>query len=125
MSDAISNLMDSNLLQVFNERDDDRRAAAIARTYTDEVSWTSDEGVTVGHDALQDKARELLDGAPGLEFSKDGAVHQTRDFGFLAWHLGPPGGPPVVSGFDAAVIGDGRIRQLYTVITASPGAPES
>jgi hypothetical protein len=125
MPDVISNLMDSNLLGVFNERDDDWRAAAIADTYTDDVIWTSDEGVTVGHGDLQARGRELLAGASGLKFTKDGEVRQTRDFGFLAWRLGPPGGGCVVSGFDAAVISDGRIRQLYTVITASPGAPES
>jgi hypothetical protein len=51
MPDVNSNLMDSNLLGVCNERDDDRRAAAIARVYTDDAIWTSDEAVTVGHGA--------------------------------------------------------------------------
>jgi hypothetical protein len=45
MPDVNSNLMDSNLPRVCNERDDDRRAAAIARIYTDDAIWTSDEAV--------------------------------------------------------------------------------
>lgn len=116
MSDAISNLMDSNLLAVFNEPDDDRRAEAIARTYADDVSWSDDEGVVVGIAALATKAGELTTRFAGLEFTKLGEVRQTSNFGFLAWSLGPRGGEPVATGFDAAVIADGRIAQLFTVV---------
>lgn len=116
MSDTISNLMDSNLLAVFNEPDETRRAAAIATTYTDDVSWSDDEGVVVGRAALTAKATALRAQFDGLEFSKVGEVRQTGNFGFLAWRLGPPGGDPVATGFDAAVIADGRIAQLFTVV---------
>ncbi|MET0899981.1 MAG: nuclear transport factor 2 family protein [Mycobacterium sp.] len=108
--------MDSNLLAVFNEPDDERRAEAIARTYTDEVAWSDDDGVTVGRAALAAKAQELVSRFAGLEFSKVGEVRQTSNFGLLAWRLGPPGGEPVATGFDAAVIADGRIAQLFTVV---------
>ena len=50
--DTIADLMTSNLLRVFNERDDARRMEAIARTYTADVTWTDDEGVITGHAAL-------------------------------------------------------------------------
>ena len=116
MSDTISNLMDLNLLSVFNEPDPDRRAEAIAKTYTEDVSWSDDEGVVVGRDALATKAQELVSRFAGLEFSKVGEVRQNINFGFLAWRLGPPGGDPVATGFDAAVIVDGRIAQLFTVV---------
>nr|WP_228768967.1 nuclear transport factor 2 family protein [Mycolicibacterium malmesburyense]CRL77898.1 hypothetical protein CPGR_04451 [Mycolicibacterium malmesburyense] len=82
MSESIERLMESNLLRVFNERDADRRRAAIADTYSPEVRWTDDEGVCVGHEALDAKAQALQDGQlAGLSFIKAGPVHQTRGFG--------------------------------------------
>jgi hypothetical protein len=68
-------LMEANLLQVFNERDPARRREVIARTYAVDVRWTDDDGTTVGHDALNTKAHQLLDGPlAGLEFVKKGGV---------------------------------------------------
>ncbi|MGE2723036.1 hypothetical protein [Mycolicibacterium celeriflavum] len=71
MSETIERLMESNLLRVFNERDADRRKAAIADTHSPEIRWTDDEGVSVGHDALDAKAQALQDGQlAGLSFTR-------------------------------------------------------
>ena len=122
MSDKIEQLMESNLLRVFNERDFDRRMVAIDDTYAPQVRWTDDEGVTVGQDALNAKAQALLDGQmAGLSFVKAGPVYQTRGFGYLAWNVvAPRSDEPIVSGFDVALIDDERITDLFTVITAAP-----
>jgi hypothetical protein len=117
MDDVVAQLMEANLLSVFGESDPGRRAAAIARTYADDVVWTDAEGVTTGRDALAAKAKQLLDGMQGLVFTKSGKVQQAQNFGYLAWQLGPEGRDPVATGFDAAVVTDGRISALYTVIT--------
>ena len=121
-SNTITQLMESNLMRVFNERDSDRRLSAIGDTYAPQVRWTDDEGVSVGHDALNAKAQALQDGQlAGLSFVKAGPVHQTRGFGYLAWNVVTPGSDaPIVSGFDVALINDERITDLFTVITASP-----
>jgi hypothetical protein len=122
MSDVIEQLMESNLLRVFNESDGDRRMAAIGETYAPQVRWTDDEGVSVGHDALNAKAQALQDGQlAGLTFVKAGPVYQTHGFGYLAWNVVAPGSDvPIVSGFDVAIIDGERITDLFTVITASP-----
>lgn len=122
MSESIERLMESNLLRVFNERDADRRRAAIADTYSPDVRWTDDEGVSVGHDALDAKAQALQDGQlAGLSFVKAGPVHHTRGFGYLAWNVVAPGSTtPIVSGFDVALIAEDRITDLFTVITGAP-----
>lgn len=62
MSDKIEQLMESNLLRVFNERDFDRRMVAIDDTYAPQVRWTDDEGVTVGQDASMRKRKRCLTG---------------------------------------------------------------
>ena len=59
MSDAITRLMEANLLAVFDERDPQRRADAISGTYSPDVQWFDDEGVATGHAALDAKAAEL------------------------------------------------------------------
>jgi hypothetical protein len=117
MTETISNLMEANLLGVFNERDAQLRAVAIESTYAPDVRWTDDEGVSVGREALEAKAKPLQSQMQGLVFTIASPVYQTRGLGYLAWKLGPAGGDPVASGFDVAVVRNDLISELYTVIT--------
>src|ERR1700719_2398025 len=122
MTEIISNLMEANLLGVFNERDAQRRAVAIESTYAPDVRWTDDEGVSVGREALEAKAKALQSQMQGLVFDKAGPVYQTRGLGYLAWKLGPEGGDAVATGFDVAIVRDDLISELYTVITSQTDA---
>jgi len=116
MPDVLESLMRANLLEVFGERDADRRLEAIRRTYTPDVVFADAEGQLEGHDALQAKAQEILDGAPGFVFRPAGDVYQVQDLGYLAWELGPADGAPVVSGVDMGFVRDGRLARVYTVV---------
>ncbi|OJW02781.1 MAG: hypothetical protein BGO39_06030 [Chloroflexi bacterium 54-19] len=116
MSETIINLMRANLLEVFNERDEARRLAAIARTYTEDVVFYDPEEVVTGHNALNEKARDLLEKATGFVFSPAGPAYANHNLGYLDWIFGPEGQPPVVSGIDIALIKDGRIATLYTIL---------
>ena len=51
------------------------------------MQWIDDEGIAVGHEALQAKAAELQEKLPGLHFVKAGPVRRTRGLGFLAWEV--------------------------------------
>jgi hypothetical protein len=117
VTETVNNLMEANLLGVFNERDAQRRALAIERIYAPDVRCTDDEGITVGREALDAKATALQSQMEGLVFTKASPVYQTVGLGYLAWKLGPDGGDPVASGFDVAVVRDDLISELYTVIT--------
>jgi hypothetical protein len=126
MTQTVSDLMEANLLGVFNERDARRRALAIQNIYAPDVRWTDDEGTTVGREALEAKARALQSQMHGLVFTKAGPVYQTRGFGYLAWQLGPEGGDAVAAGFDAAIVRDDVISELYTVLTSqTEGQPDA
>ena len=117
MTETIHRLMLSNLLEVFDERDPERRRDAIARTYAPDVRWTDDEGVTVGHADLDAKAKKLQSTLGPLRFIAASPVHQTTGFGYLAWHVVAEGDDtPQVSGFDVAIIRDDVIAELYTVL---------
>jgi hypothetical protein len=117
MTETVNNLMEANLLGVFNERDPQRRALAIESTYAADVRWTDDEGITFGREALDAKAAALQSQMEGLVFTKAGPVYQTLGLGYLAWKLGPDGGDSVATGFDVAIVRDDLISELYTVIT--------
>jgi hypothetical protein len=112
----IAELMQANLMAVFNERDAERRRAVIARTYRPDVRFSDPEETVVGHDAVDAKAQRLLDEAPDFGFTPAGPVRVVHDLGHLAWEFGPEGGPPVVRGVDIALVQDGLIAGLYTLL---------
>ncbi|GHG00739.1 MULTISPECIES: nuclear transport factor 2 family protein [Amycolatopsis] len=113
---TVAELMEANLLRVFNERDDERRAKAIAETYAPDVEFADPEGTVTGRESLNAKAKGLLDQSPGFAFTPAGPVLVNHDLGHLAWALGPDGGPPVVRGIDVALVEDGLIKKLYTML---------
>ena len=113
---TVEELMRSNLLGVFNERDAGPRRDAIARTYTPDVTFSDPDSTVTGPDEIDAKARGLLDGAPGFEFVPDGPVRVAADLGQLGWGFGPPGQPPVVRGVDIALVAHGRITRLWTLL---------
>ncbi|GAA4702525.1 hypothetical protein GCM10023215_47260 [Pseudonocardia yuanmonensis] len=113
---TIEELMKANLTGVFNERDAERRRAVIARTYAPDVEFSDPEETLRGHEAIDAKAQKLLDEAPGFAFTPDGPVRVADDLGYLAWNFGPQGEPPVVRGVDVALVQDGLIARLYTLL---------
>lgn len=117
MSDDITRLMEANLLAVFDERDPQRRAAAIATTYSPDVQWFDDEGIATGHAELDAKAAELQEKLTGLHFVAAGPVRRTRGLGVLAWEVRTPDDTAVATGFDVAEIAEGRIAKLWTILT--------
>jgi hypothetical protein len=114
----IRELMLANLFAVFNERDPKRRLDVIARNYTEDVTWSDPDGTTQGREAMNEQAQKLLDRLPGFVFSAAGPVHVSRDLGLLNFNLGAPKQPPAVSGVDVALVRDGRIAVLHTLLTA-------
>jgi hypothetical protein len=117
-SARIRELMLVNLFAVFNERDEERRLKAIADNYTQDVIWTDPDGTTHGHKAMNERAQNLLDGIPDFVFTAAGQIHVSLDLGHLAFNLGVPEQPPAVSGYDVALVRDGRIAVLYTLLSA-------
>ena len=124
MPDAarIRELMLDNLYAVFNQRDPRRRLKAIAANYTEDVIWTDPDGATQGHQAMNEQAQKLLDRMPDFVFSTGGPIHVNRDLGLLAFNLGLPEQPPAASGIDVALVRDGRIALLYTMLTGASRA---
>ncbi|HWX97702.1 MAG TPA: nuclear transport factor 2 family protein, partial [Solirubrobacteraceae bacterium] len=114
----IRELLLDNLFAVFNVRDHERRLEAIQRNYTQDVTWTDPDATFHGHEAMNEQAEKLLDRMPDVVYSAAGPVHISGDLGLLAFNLGVPEQSPAVSGIDVALVRDGRIARLYTLLIA-------
>ena len=112
----IRELLLLNLFAVFSERDRERRMEAIVANYTEDVVWSAPEGTTHGHEELNEGAQKLLDSTPAFVFSAAGPVHVLRDLGYLPFTYGLPEQPPASIGSDVALVRDGRIARLYTLL---------
>ena len=69
-----------------------------------------------GHEEVNAKAAALLADAPGFVFTSAGPTLVNHDLGYLAWNFGPEGAPPVVRGVDIALVENGVIQSLYTLL---------
>jgi len=115
MTQSIEQLMTANLFEVFGERDADKRRAAIARVFTDDVVFIDPDGEVTGHEALDAHVEKLLASTEGFVFSLDGPVLVNRDLGHLNWNFGPAGEPRKVRGVDVGFVVDGLISKMYTL----------
>jgi SnoaL-like protein len=113
---TVDDLMRRNLLDVFNEPDPERRAAAIAQIYAQDVVWHEEGRVIRGREALAQRAAQLRAQAPDWAFQPVGPVSVNDDLGHLGFQFGPAGQPPAVTGMDIAHCKDGIIVELYTFV---------
>ncbi|MGW7540868.1 nuclear transport factor 2 family protein [Streptomyces sp. NPDC054770] len=120
MTSTVADLMRRDLLGVFNEPDAERRNAAIAETYAEDVVWHEPDRVNRGREAFAERATELLAQTPGWVFRPAGPVSVLDDLGHLGFVYGPAGEPPVVTGMDIAHCKDGVIVELYTLVAEVP-----
>jgi hypothetical protein len=120
MTSDVAALMRRNLMDVFNERDPDRRTAAIAELYAEDVVWQEPDRVIRGRKELASRAVELqAEMPPDWVFRPAGPVSVSGDVGHLAFILGPPDQVPVITGRDFARCRDGAIVELSTFVNQS------
>jgi hypothetical protein len=109
------NLLHRNLLGVFDERDESLRLPRLTALYSPDARFADHDGVAIGHDAINEKIRELHARTPGFSFTP-GQFHEVQDLATIEWSYGPAGADPVVNGTDVAIVRDGRIVALYVYL---------
>ena len=114
-------LLRSNLERVFNERDAERRAAALEELFGAEPVMYEPTNVVTRCAAISEVAGKLLDQfGPTFRFTPEGAAVGHHGLGSLRWQAGPAGGPVAVTGTDIAEIIDGRIARLWVLLNPPP-----
>jgi hypothetical protein len=116
MTSSPADLMRRNLLEVFNEPDPARRAAAIAATYSEDVVWHEPDRTVRGRKELERRAEELRAENPDWVFQPVGTASELDDIGHLGFQYGPAG-RPAVTGMDIARTKAGVVIELYTIVT--------
>src|SRR3954468_3670513 len=116
MTERIAELLDRNLQEVFGEGDAARRRAAIEEFYIDDCVVHDQDGVFVGHDAVDKFAGELRATHPHFVYTPHGEPQALHDGGILAWGSGPKGEPPEYTGLDVVVVRENKIAALYVFL---------
>jgi hypothetical protein len=116
MTERIAELLDRNLQEVFGEGDAARRRAAIEEFYIDDCVVHVQDGVFVGHDAVDKFAGELRATHPHFVYTPHGEPQALHDAGILAWGSGPKGEPPDYTGLDVIVVRENNIAALYVFL---------
>jgi len=116
MTERIAELLDRNRQEVFGEGDAARRRAAIEEFYIDDCVVHVQDGVFVGHDALDKFAGELRATHPHFVYTPHGEPQALHDAGILAWGSGPKGEPPEYTGLDVIVVRENKIAALYVFL---------
>lgn len=110
-------LLRANLERIFNERDAERRAAALAELFVEEPVMYEPDNIVQGRDAISAVAGALLDRfGPTFRFTPAGAAVGHHGLGSLRWQAGPEIGPVTVTGSDVAEIIDDRIVRLWVLL---------
>jgi SnoaL-like protein len=110
-------------IDVWNETDANRRRQLIGEVFADEAAYTDPLASVRGHDAIDQFVAAAQAQFAGLQFSLGGPIDAHHDQARFTWHLGGPGmEEPVVIGFDVAVLGGGRLREVYGFLDKVPSA---
>ena len=121
MPDA-TELLYSNLHEVFSERDPGKRWTAIERTYLEDVRFIDPQGEVVGRQALSDRAQKILDDVPAdFVLEEDGLGYVSPNTAAMPWRFGPPGSP-AVRGIDILTVRDGLVSVLRTLVASQTDA---
>ncbi|MBU3067442.1 nuclear transport factor 2 family protein [Nocardia sp. NEAU-G5] len=119
MSDV--NELVEGYLAAWNATEPQARQALVASVFAEDAGYTDPLVAVAGHAGLEATIAAVQGQFPGLEFSLGGPVDAHHDIARFTWHLGRPGGEPLVIGFDVAVIGaDGRITQVLGFLDKVP-----
>ncbi|USU02720.1 nuclear transport factor 2 family protein [Pseudomonas siliginis] len=115
-------LLRANLQRVFNERDAQKRIAAVQELFADAPTMYEPAGIVTGQAAISAVAGALLDQfGPDFAFVAEGTAVGHHGLGYLRWHAGPGDGPVIVSGVDVAEISEGKIVRLWVLLDAPQG----
>ena len=116
MTERTTELLDRNLQEVFGEGDAARRRAAVEEFYTHDCVVHVQDGVFVGHDAVDKFAGELRATHPHFVYTPHGEPQALHDGGILAWGSGPKGEPPEYTGLDVVIVRENKIAALYVFL---------
>jgi hypothetical protein len=110
-------------IATFNEGDADRRRAKLAALYSPEGTYTDPHVELRGPEQIDAFIASTQERFPGYEFRLGGPVDSHHNQARFQWHAGPAGeAEPTFVGFDVLVADDGKVREVYGFLDATPAS---
>src|SRR6478672_9306958 len=109
-------LMQANIVRVFNERNSDRRRAALGELYAEDATLYDPETVATGREAISGAVDNLhLSLPPDFVFTATGHAVGHHGAARLFGRAGPRRGPAALPGTDVAHIEDAPSKLRFLV----------
>jgi SnoaL-like protein len=119
-ADAIAALSRAVLLEVFDERDPDRRAEAINRIFAQDVHFVDHNGKHDGRSEIGAAVDRLHARFPGFRFAPTSAPQLLEGAARTTWKFGPATDPAKITGADTILVRDGRVSVLLVFLDHAP-----
>lgn len=103
-------------LDIWTEKNVEKRNASIKEVYTEDVEIVDPFFVINGHSKLNDFIGGLQKEHPGFTFSFSQPIESHNNVARLFWQFGPVSKPNEITGQDIFVIENGKIKSLYIFI---------
>ena len=120
MTDPMHELIHRNIQEIFGEGDAKRRRAALGELYTDDAVLYVPPGVFTGRDAIDKFAGDLRATHPHFVYTPTGEPQTLHNAVRLQWGSGPRGEAFEYTGWDVAIVRDGKIAALYVFLDSPP-----
>lgn len=119
---TLTDLID-RYIAMWNETDDGRRRALIARTWTEGASYLDPVMQGEGPSGIDAMVRGVQERFPGHRFRRTSEVDAHHDRVRFCWELGPEAGPALVKGTDVGVVAAGRLQAITGFFDQAPATP--
>jgi len=117
MENTLEQLLVQHLNEIWNQRDETLRLAAIEKVYAKEIDLFEVGEKFSGYDAINHKVSTLLNSFPPIfSIAQLKPIVINNNVGKLDWGVGPAGAPPVGTGTDIVVFENGKIKSLYVFL---------
>ncbi|MBF9143903.1 nuclear transport factor 2-like protein [Hymenobacter properus] len=109
-------LLEDSLLVIWNDRDANRRLAAMSSVYASDIAFFEGHGAEpiTGHQAINELITKLQAEWPvEFQFKLTKPAQANKAVQLITWQLGADGALPVATGADVAIVENGLIKGLY------------
>ncbi|KAA5829145.1 nuclear transport factor 2 family protein [Saccharopolyspora hirsuta] len=108
-------------IAAWNERDADKRRAAVDALWAPEGTYTDPLADVRGREAIDATIAAVQDQFPDFAFRPGELFDAHHDIARFTWELGPVDGEAVVVGFDVVVLdAEGRIKHVHGFLDKVP-----
>lgn len=112
-----------NYLAAWNERNDGRRRELVARTWTEDGTYTDAHRRAAGHEAIDAMIKTAQQSFPGYRLALVSGIEAHDAYVRFSWAAGgTPEAPLYLGGTDMAILANGRLQSVIGFTDAAPAS---